>query len=156
MSESCTLNVTNNSGRSIDSIKIWHTPVAIDGDVLKAIPPSLAGTNVANGQTLTATVPLTMSPTDYWSGGVLFEGDGTCYLLCGALGAAGKEYEVSDGSTISFVINAYTSGTTNQKNDVTIQYSGDGGGTAQLLNPDTVTALDVGEEIADLVSEAAE
>ncbi|PWC34266.1 hypothetical protein [Azospirillum sp. TSO35-2] len=92
---------------------------------------------------------------DYWVGGVLFQGDGEKYVLCDLLGSPGKEYEVSDGSTITFGIDPYVGGQANPSS-VTITYSGDDGGSAHLLNSTTVKIIEVGEFVADILSELAE
>lgn len=135
MSESCTVVVTNNSGRSLDAVAIWYAPDGGVPDDMSAIPPTVTASNLPDGASIRGTTPIvSFSPVDYWIGSVLFEGDGTSYVLCGIDGETGKEFEVSDGSTITFVINAYTAGTTNQKNDVTIQYSEGSDGSAQLLH----------------------
>jgi hypothetical protein len=87
---------------------------------------------------------------------VLFQGDGTTYVLCGLDGETGKEFEVSDGSTITFVINAYTPGTTNQKNNVTIDYSEGSGGEAQLLHEGVGELANVGMEVAKTVGDVVD
>lgn len=134
MSESCTANIANNSGRPLDAVILWHTPgepgpsdVAMGRQVLYAV-------NLANGKSASASVPLAWSATDYWVLLVRFKGDGQTYVMAGETADPYKEYEVSDGSSITFTINAYSSGTTNQ-NDIGIAYSGDDGGSARLLNP---------------------
>lgn len=155
MSESCTLNIVNNSGRSLDSIMMWHTPTSPDPSDIIPQNAAINAQNVPAGKTLTAQVPLVHSPLDYWTSGVLFEGDGTTYLMCGVLGDPYKEYEVSDGSTITFTLAEYTSGTTNQS-DIAIAYSGDDGGFAFLLNPTTVVLIALGDAIIHALGEMAE
>jgi hypothetical protein len=139
MSESCFVNVTNSSGRSLDSVLVWHTsnePTPLDLTVDKAV---VKHKNLAVGYTTGARAPLAWgTPMDYWTMTVLFQGDGTVYQMAGTMAQGFKEYEVSDGSTLSFTLNKYTGGTTDQS-DISIQYSGDEGGTARLLNPTTVS-----------------
>lgn len=139
MSESATLVVKNNSGRNIDSIAMWHS--ALPPDPTSGIGNPLFVQGLVNQDQITVPVPLTSgAPLDYWYGGVLFHGDGTTYVITGVTGEPYKEYEVSNGSTITFVVNQYTTNTTSQS-DMTVQYSGDGGGTAGLLNP-TISLID--------------
>ncbi len=151
MSETATVIIKNNSGRSIDSIVMWHTssePTPLD----LAQTPLIQSKNLASGDNITAQAQLSWgSPTDYWTSGVLFQGDGTTYIVCGVVGDPYKEYEVSDGSTITFNVEEYTSNTTNQSN-IQIDYTGDDGGMAFLLNPDTVIAIDALKLVAEIIS----
>jgi hypothetical protein len=151
----CTVHIQNNSGRQLDAIVLWHTstpPSASDLVLSRAV---LQGTAVAPGARLNGTAQLTSgSPTDCWSMGVRFQGDGETYAMAGYSGQAFKEYETSDGTTITFIINAYTEHTANQSN-ITIQYSRDGGGSAFLLNSTTIAIISLGEEIAAVLAELA-
>jgi hypothetical protein len=153
MSESCNVIVVNNSGRSLDAVAMWHFPIEPPGG---SLPPNMAflkATNVAPGQKANATTSLTWgSPTDYWLAGVRFHGDGETYLLSGMTYEPWKEYEVSSGSTITFVINQYSVGTANQS-DITIQYTGDGGGSAHLINHTTAILAEIGNAIVDEIAE---
>ena len=154
MSESCTVNIQNNSGRQLDAVLMWHTSLSPDPSDLVPSAAVIQATGVQPGATLNGTAELTrFSPTDYWSAGVRFQGDGETYTLAGLTGEVAKEYEVSDGSTITFIINQYSQGTANQ-NDVTIQYSGDDGGTALLLNSTTILLAGLGNAIGEAVAEA--
>jgi len=101
-----TIVVQNKSGRSIDNVMVWHS-----ADTPPTPTPSnasLAQNNVPNGGTATAGVS-TDDAFDWWACGVLFEGDGTVYVMCGDTSSAYKEYSVSDDHTITFVVNAYMS-----------------------------------------------
>lgn len=153
MSESCNVVIQNNSGRSLDKVIMWHTsgePGVSDITPQKAI---IQAANLPNGQSASGRAELTrFSPTDYWTSGVLFEGDGTQYIMCGFTLDPYKEYEVSDGSTITFVINAYSEGTTNQ-NEITINYSEDDGGNALLLNPKVVAIVNIARAIIEALGE---
>lgn len=157
---SCTAIIQNNSGRSLDAVWMLHTsgePEAPDLVNVGWGAATLSGKNVAPGTQLKQTnVELSWgSPTDYWTMWVLFSGDGTGYWMAGVLAAPYKEYEVSDGSTITFIINTYTPNTTDQS-DITIKYSGDQGGYAHLCNPVTITwASPLGEIGKHLAVEAA-
>ncbi|HVG45532.1 MAG TPA: hypothetical protein VM890_12405 [Longimicrobium sp.] len=149
MSETCTVNIQNNSGRQLDAVMMWHTSATPGVSDLLPSEAVVQGTNVAAGATLTGTAELTrFSPTDFWTAGVRFQGDGEVYVVAGFSGQAYKEYEVSDGSTITFIVNEYSVGTANQ-NNVTIQYSGDDGGTAFLLNHTTVSITSLGTSIVN-------
>jgi hypothetical protein len=152
MSESCNVNVINSSGRSLDSILVWHTsdePTPGDLTVDQAV---IKQKNLGARYTTGARASLTWGmPTDYWSMAVLFQGDGTTYLMAGTMAQGFKEYEVSDGSTLSFTLNKYTGGTTDQS-DILIKYSGDEGGSARLLNPVTVAIFGT---IGGVMAEAA-
>ncbi|MBA1250962.1 hypothetical protein [Pseudomonas luteola] len=157
MSKSCNVEIINNSGRSLDAIAMWHTSMGdADYDYYVESNAVITGSNVSNGQKLTGKAQLdNYSPTDYWYCGVRFHGDGENYQICSNLGAAGKEYEVSDGSTITFTINNYSEGTPNQ-NDVTIQYSGDEGGKAFLLNHTTMKAAGIASSIGGVLAKLLE
>ncbi|MDT8758190.1 hypothetical protein MZO42_05730 [Sphingomonas psychrotolerans] len=154
MSESCTVVVTNNSGRSLDAVKVWYSLNNATPDDLAGLPPAVAAANLPDGASIKGTTQIGwLSPLNYWVGGVLFEGDGTTYILCGLDGETGKEFEVSDGSTITFIVNAYTAGTTNQKNNVSIEYSEGPGGEAQLLHEGVGELANVGMEVVKTVGE---
>lgn len=145
----CTVNIQNNSGRQIDAVLLWHTSGTPGVSDLLPNEAVIQGTSVPPGATLTGTAELTrFSPTDFWTSGVRFQGDGETYVMVGFSGQAYKEYEVSDGSTITFIINQYSEGTANQ-NNITIQYSGDDGGTAFLLNHTTVSITSLGTSIVN-------
>ena len=156
MSETCTVNIVNNSGRPLDGIAIWHTdspPGATDITPEKAV---IKATHVQNGQILAGTADLTRYyPRDDWTMGVLFQGDGTTYLMCGYTAAAWKEYEVSGDSLITFTIPPYSANTTNQP-DIPIAYSGDDGGKAYFLNIEVVEAVEIAEDVADVLSKLIE
>ena len=158
MSESCNVVIKNNSGRQLDAVVWWHFPVEPPSG---ALPPGMAflkASKIAPGQQVQGATPLSWgSPQDYWLAGVRFQGDGETYLLSGMTYEPWKEYEVSNGSTITFIINKYTTGTANQS-DITIQYTGDGGGSAHLINSTTATFAEIGdslgEALAHLIPEA--
>lgn len=148
-SESCRVIIQNNSGRSLDKLIMWHT--AGEPDVSDIAPQKaiILADNLPNGESASGRAELTrFSPTDYWTSGVLFQGDGTQYIVCGFTLKPFKEFEVSDGSTITFVINAYSEGTTNQ-NEITIKYSEGDGGNALLLNPTVVAIANIAEAIIE-------
>jgi hypothetical protein len=146
------VNIQNNSGRQLDSIVMWHSATPPSASDLTLSGSIIKATQVAPGAVLTGTAQLTfLSPVDFWAAGVRFQGDGETYTMAGLSGQAWKEYEVSNGSTITFIINAYSAGTANQ-NDITIQYSGDDGGSAFLLNSTTITIIGLGEAIAEAVA----
>jgi hypothetical protein len=153
---SCNVVVVNSSDRTLDKVLMWHTssePVPSDVSVGSAV---INGSRLANGAKATGSAGLTWgSPTDYWTMSVLFQGDGTSYVMASVTADAYKEYEVSSGSTITFTINTYTAGTTDQ-NDITIAYTGDDGGSARLLNPITADIFGpLGEILSHVVVEAA-
>ncbi len=155
MSESCMACLNNNSGRSLDQVYMWHTPGEPDAEPWMPGDAFLNKANLPNNGSMGVRVPLSSSATDYWRMAVLFQGDGTWYVIAGTMAAPWKEYEVSDGSTITFTINTYTSGMTDQ-NDITIAYSGDDGGSARLLNPVTSAIFgSVGEAATHMLAELA-
>lgn len=156
MTESCKVIVKNDSGRPLDAVVMWHFATEPETDDL---PPRLAFLKAANvpvGQIIAGTTSLTWgSPTDYWVCGVLFHGDGKTYSLSGMTGEPWKEYEVSNGSTITFIINPYRTDASNQA-DVTIQYKEDRRESAPLIHAANAAIADVGNAIAHVVGELAE
>ncbi len=148
MSESCSVTIVNNSGRLLDAVALWHTSGEPSPADIQPSSAVISKANVASGAKLSGSAGLGWSATDYWTGIVKFHGDGTTYLICGLSGAAWKEYEVSDGTSITFTLNGYTTGTTNQA-DIDIAYSGNGSGTAYLLNSTVAAFTGVANEIAE-------
>ena len=134
MSESCSVQIVNNSGRSLVAIAMGHSPAAPDPTQLTPDQAIVNTTNVANGATIGATAALAWGTLDYWTCQILYEGDGQLYVMCGDTCEAYKEFEVSDGSTVTFTLAAYTTGTTNQDNG-SIGYSDGAGDDFRVLNP---------------------
>jgi hypothetical protein len=149
-SETATVNIVNNSGRSIDAIALFHWSALVPQQVTDAGPPQVptAGqiipiwtcTNFAVGSQQTQASLVWGAPLDYWECAVLFEGDGTTYLMTGNSPTYYPyvEFEVDSGTTITFTINQYLTGATNQS-DITIGYSDGSPETAHLMNPSIVT-----------------
>ncbi|MBY6262875.1 hypothetical protein EI613_13300 [Azospirillum sp. 412522] len=154
MSEYCNVVIKNNSGRSIDAAAVWHSAGIFGIGSVNSSDAAAKGSGIGPGGQVSGSALLSESPVDYWVGGILFHGDGTKYIICAGFDGAPKEYEVSEGSTITFIINGYTSSTTNQP-DVTIQYSGDNGGSASLYNSQVVAAAQYVEGIVDFLVELA-
>lgn len=149
------INIVNNSGRSLDSVVIYHSPIEpqITFPTLEAAGATAAISvkNLASGAT-SETASVTTSagdPQDFWLGGVLFEGDGETYIICGDLGSPYKEYEVSDGDTLTITIPKYEENSSNQ-GDASFS---DGGGsqTAYLLNHTTADLIAFGKLVVDIV-----
>lgn len=133
---SININLVNNSGRSIDHVLLYHSPNApIPGPPLSFYPNAIDARNLANGATVSVKNFSTTSfdPADYWIGGVLYEGDGTGYVISGVLWDPYKEYAVSDGNTLTITIPAYEPNSTNQGDMVFDDGTGDPG-NAPLLN----------------------
>jgi hypothetical protein len=134
MSESCTVQIVNNSGRPLDAIAMWHSPAAPDPTQLAPNQAIILADNVAAGATVSGTAQLAWGTLDYWTCQVLYQGDGQLYVITGETCEAYKEFEVSDGTTVTFTLAAYATGTTNQDNGM-ITYSDGTGDDFRVLNP---------------------
>lgn len=141
MSESCTVVVQNNSNVSLDAILMWHTPNEPEASDLVVENAVINAQGVAAGNSVRGTAALIWSPMDYWTCFVRYHGDGTAYVMAGTGYAPFKEFEVSDGTTITFTLAPYTSGTTDQS-DGHISYSGGDSDNFQMVTP--AVALVVG------------
>ncbi len=102
-----TIVVQNNSGRSLDSVMVWHNGDLPPSDVTPS-NAALSATNVASGASPTAGVSVD-DTIDWWALGVLFHGDGTPYVMCGDTSSPYFEYTIDEDHTVTFVINTYSS-----------------------------------------------
>jgi hypothetical protein len=138
MSEACSIVIRNGSGRALDGMLMWHFTVPPDNVQLTAETAFLNAFNgIPAGGQITAGTPLSPSPTDYWVAQILYSGDGQVYVMAGTTASPYKEFEVSDGETLTFVLDTYLEGTTNQ-NDLDIFYSGSDtapAASAYVMNP---------------------
>ncbi|MBS0471929.1 MAG: hypothetical protein JSR60_12705 [Proteobacteria bacterium] len=132
---------------------LWHTAGSPPPDYIQPGNVSVSAKNLAQGQTVGGTVQLTsFSPTDYWTLGVLFHGDGEVYTMVGTLDDPYVEFECSDGTTITFTIPAYMTNSANQ-GSVLIGYSGGDSGSGRLFNQTSVIISGVGAAVIHVLSD---
>lgn len=88
---------------------------------------------------------------DYWGGAVIFEGDGTSYVISMET-VPFVQLNVSNSGLLNFIINPYTSGTTNQP-AMTVELNGsvDGDALATLTNEEIIEGIAIVEAIIDAV-----
>jgi hypothetical protein len=146
---SCFVNVTNNSGRAIDGMIMWHFSAPPEYVGLSAQTAFFQVGPIPDGVTVhAATETMEGSPVDYWVAQIVYSGDGQVYVMSDTLCDAYKEFEVSDGSTVAFTLAAYSEGTVNQ-NDGTITYGGEVADSFRVLNP---TAQEIAGDAADILT----
>lgn len=155
---SCYIKVVNNSNRVIDKLIVRHAP-SEPSELMAFFSYELAISvvNLAAGATSEKASVETVKydRTDYWIGGVLFEGDGEVYIMCGDTYDPYKEYEVSDGGSLTLTIPPYEENSSNQG---LVKFD-DGTGdpqTARLLNQTTVELVKWAKLVAEIAAEAAE
>lgn len=111
------INILNQAGRQVDSVVVYHSPTP----PLPVLPLSdykraIKVLDLADGATSPTQTVTTQSgdPEDYWLGAVLFEGDGTPYIMCTFPNDAYVTYGVDNGKTLTLTIPAYKTDSTDQ------------------------------------------
>ncbi len=134
---SVNVTIVNKSGKSVDKLLMYHDgTIPGTGDSLSDFEFVTCQVNLANNaQTPTIEVETEfLDPTDYWIGGVLFEGDGTPYIVSAETYIPPfKEYEVDDDGNLTITINKYVGQQANPSNMTFDDHTGDPE-VAQLVN----------------------
>lgn len=138
------VTVINKSGRSVDKLLMYHDGGAPGmGDSLSDFEFVTCQLNLAdNAQTPVIEVGTEfLDPTDYWIGAVLFEGDGTPYIISAETYVPPfKEYEVSDDGNLTITINQYVGQQANPSNMTFDDHTGSPQ-VAQLVNSKAASFL---------------
>lgn len=141
---SCTLWINNRTNKAMSSLAAWHTPsLPLPPDVV----PERAILNhgrLAPDGIVKAEVPLAHSPLDFWLFGCRFEEDDETYALCNFAVLPYKEFAVSDGDNLHFVIKP---GSLPGNFPVDVKLNGDQSATAALSNVKQILVLELVEAL---------
>ncbi|WP_404334156.1 hypothetical protein AB2M62_12480 [Sphingomonas sp. MMS12-HWE2-04] len=148
---SCHVKVLNHSGRELTTLVMWHTPSLPDPLDVAMNRTIINYPGLPNQQWVEVVVRITHSPTDFWICGVRFADDDANYVLCGRTDLPFKEFEVSDGSSLTFIIPPYEQEDPLAQRWVEMQYSEGDGGMAKLLNVKYAGAMTLIEAILEVV-----
>ena len=154
MSGICGVYMNNGSGVQIDKLIMWHVPKDSPGgpslEDLNFDRAFMKVTNLADGQTEHAQVPLSHSALDDWVCAMQFNGDSTTYIMCGDAFNPYKEFEVSSETSLHFSVGPYK-GFDQSQSEMSLLYENGSSrekASAHLLTETAVTVINVAEQIA--------
>ena len=155
------VRIFNKSGRSIDALSLYHS--SGQPDDLSQMDKVFDTKNLANGASFPANDSKQIqtssgSPTDYWVGGIRFEGDGETYIISGLTGSPFKEFAIGNNNGFDITVNAYQTDSANQS-DLSLEELNGGEtntGTAFLLNSTTSKWINAVKIVAEIAAELAD
>lgn len=136
----CKLWVSNRTEQTISSLVMWHTPsMPTPADFM----PNLAvinATAIGHERGVAVEIDLPASPFDFWMLGCQFEGGTETFAMCNLADMPFKEFAVSDGDWIDFVIGKAG---IPYHYPVDVKHNGDYSATARVINVKEILALEL-------------
>lgn len=136
----CKLWVTNRTEQTISALVVWHTPSMPQPQDVMPDRAVINVTDIANERGAQVEFEVPASPFDFWLLGCRFEGDSATYAMSNMADMPFKEFAVSDGDLIDFVIGKAT---LPGQYPVDVKHNGDYSAMARVENVKQILVLEL-------------